>query len=92
MRIFLSLMVAGLLGFAGAALADTHCALSYEAFEQGIPHTDLEECPTGLKGPGKFCRYSVVAEIATVFVFDEDSSCLVTTKAFYEDDFVVRFK
>ena len=45
-----------------------------------------------LGGSGKFCRYSVVSEIATVFVFDEDSSCLVTTKAFYEDDFVVRFK
>ena len=92
MRIFLYLIVAGLLGFVGSALADSDCALSYEAFEQGIPHTDLEECPSSLKGSGKFCRYSVVAEIATVFVFDEDSNCLVTTKAFYEDDFVVRFK
>jgi len=92
MRVFLFLIIAGMFGFSQAAFADDHCAMSYEAFEQGVPHTDLEECPGMLGGSGKFCRYSVVAEIATVFVFDEDSSCLVTTKAFYEDDFVVRFK
>ena len=78
------------LAFGGTALAaDEKCALPYDVFEASVPHTDLEECPAKLRAEGRFCRLAVVAEVATVFIFDEGSGCLVQSVSFEEDEFKI---
>ena len=83
--------VGGVLVLGGTALAEegADCALSYEVYEASVPHTDLEECPAGMAGEARFCRLSVVAEVATIFVFDENSGCLAEAKSFEEDEFSI---
>ena len=83
---------AALLGVtASSAFADGHgaeCAMSYEVFEASVPHTDMAECPASMDaGEDAFCRVAVVAEVATVFVFSYDTSCLTKTQSFEEDEF-----
>ncbi len=74
---------------ASAAIAET-CPLSYDQFEVGVPHTDMETCPDSMNAAGSYCRLSVVAEIATVFAFADETDCIVATKVYFEDDFDVR--
>ena len=76
-------------GLTNAAWAET-CPMSYDAFEVGVPHTDMETCPESMQKEGTYCRLSVVAEIATVFAFEEQTDCIVATKVYYEDEFDVR--
>ena len=86
----IALAIAG----AGQAFADSHgsCPLTYETFEFAVPHSDLEKCPAGMGVEKAFCRVSVVAEVATVFAFDEQTNCILTTKSFDEDAFKIEFK
>ena len=76
------------------AIADGHetCPLSYEQFEVGVPHTDLETCPASMAGDGTYCRLSLVAEVATVFAFSTETDCIQTTQTFFEDGFEVSIK
>lgn len=79
-----------LLALAGPVLAgDMECVLPYDVYEASVPHTDLENCPAQMEGEGRFCRISVVAEVATIFSFDEESGCLVEAKSFEEDEFTI---
>lgn len=55
-----------------AAAAQDATPLTYEIFEQGVPHIDLAVCPTELAGPGLFCRATVVNDQINVFVFSEE--------------------
>lgn len=76
----------------GIAWSDSHeaaCALSYEVFEESVPHTDMQTCPAslGISDDAMFCRVSVLAEVATVFVFQYDDGCLVEARNFFEDEF-----
>lgn len=75
----------------GAAWAESHgedCALSYDAFEASVPHTDMDECPASLEaGEDTFCRVAVVAEVATVFVFSDSDNCLLKTQSYFEDEY-----
>ncbi len=92
---YLSGIAAGLLmlGTTSLAFADGHgCALSYEIYEHSVPHTDMEECPAGLAAADSFCRLSIMAEVATVFVFSEETSCPIKAQAFEEDPFDVTFQ
>lgn len=91
MKPILLLAFPAIMFLSGGAFADAHCALSYETFEESVPHTDMEECPGMLGGPNKFCRYSVNAEVATIFVFDEDSQCLIKAHSYYDDEFSIKF-
>lgn len=77
-----------------SALADAHgdCPLSYEVYEISVPHTDLEECPPAMQIEGAFCRVSVVAEVATVYAFSEETDCIVASKSFYDDQFKLSFE
>ena len=68
------------------------CALTYETFEAGVAHTDMADCPEGLGGEGMFCRFTLVAETAAVFVFSEETDCLVETRVYEDDAFTVAFK
>ena len=47
----------------------------------------MAECPAGLGGDGQFCRLSLMVEVATVFVFDEETGCLTSAKAYEEGEF-----
>ena len=74
-----------------AAGQEHACPMTYAAFEYGVPHTDMEACPASMEGEGVFCRLSVVAEVATVFAFDEENSCIVETRSYEEGEFKVEF-
>lgn len=52
--------------------AEEAMALTYEAFEQSVPHIDLAVCPEPLQAPGRFCRLTTHADALNVFVFSED--------------------
>jgi len=84
----------GLALAATPALADGHetCPLTYEVFEYSVPHTDMEECPDAMESEGSFCRLAVVAEVATIFAFSEESGCIVESKSFDEDQFSIEFE
>jgi len=77
-----------------SALADEHetCPLTYEVFEFSVPHTDMEECPDAMESEGSFCRLALVAEVATIFAFSEESGCIVESKSFDEDQFEIEFE
>jgi len=49
--------------------------LTYEVFEQAIPHVDLETCPSEIAGDDRFCRAVVHHDAFHVFAFlyDADS-------------------
>ena len=87
----ISLAVASIAGPAFAADDDT-CPLSYEVFEYSVPHTDMEECPAAMESEGTFCRVAVVAEVATIFAFSEESGCITKSKSFDEDQFEIQFE
>ena len=91
---FVALAASFMLPVWQTALADGHasCALSYEVYEYSVPHTDLEDCPAVMAGEGQFCRVAVMAEVATIFAFSEETGCLVAARAFEEDGFSLTFK
>ncbi|PTX53207.1 hypothetical protein IQ03_00117 [Gemmobacter caeni] len=53
-------------------LAADPFVMTYEAFEQAVPHIDLPACPVDLDGPGRFCRLTTHNDALNVFVFSED--------------------
>jgi len=63
------------------------CALNYEVFEASVPHTDLETCPGSTKIDGGYCRLSLVAEVATIFAFSENTDCLIASQSYDEEKF-----
>ena len=75
-----------LLAVAAPALA-AECALNYEQFEVGVPHTDLETCPESMAADGTYCRLSLVAETVTIFAFAEATDCLVATRVYSDEEF-----
>ncbi len=80
-----------LLPMGGIAQEQTACPLNYEAFEVGVPHTDMETCPGTMDTGDTYCRLSLVAEVATVFAFSTETDCIVSTSVFYEESFELRF-
>ncbi|MEJ6404548.1 hypothetical protein V8J85_16785 [Yoonia sp. 2307UL14-13] len=74
---------------ATAAQAQNACPLSYDIFEIGVPHTDMDTCPDSMAAEGTYCRLSLVAEVATIFAFSEETDCLVTSQAYYDDQFTL---
>lgn len=72
------------LALTGAALAsgpgETHHdgtaylanGLTYEIFETAIEHVDLEGCPAEFDADANFCRMTLAADLAHVFVFSYD--------------------
>lgn len=70
------------------ATAET-CPMSYEQFEYAVPHTDMEDCPDSINADGAYCRLTLAAELATVFVFSEETNCILSTKVYEEEQFAV---
>ena len=50
----------------------TPLPFTYEAFEAGVTHVDLAQCPEALAAEGRFCRATVVNDNINVFAFSED--------------------
>ncbi len=85
-------LVLYVLALPSLALADGHaapCPMSYDDFEVGVPHTDLETCPASMAVEGAFCRVSLVAEVATVFVFSDETNCIMATKSYFDEQFTL---
>lgn len=57
---------------AAPAFAETAAPLSYEIFENAIPHIDLAACPTDLSGSDRFCRATLYKEAVNIFAFSEE--------------------
>jgi hypothetical protein len=86
-------LTAALAALAPAALkAQASCARSCDAYEIGVPHADMETCPEAMDRDGTCCRLGLVAEVATVFTFSEADGCLVDTRAFFEDEYLLSFR
>ncbi|MFZ1469076.1 MAG: hypothetical protein WAT09_08865 [Paracoccaceae bacterium] len=59
---------------AAPALAEDPMPLTmtYQMFEQAIPHEDLSVCPAPLAAPDRFCRLTTFNGALNVFAFSED--------------------
>ncbi len=72
-----AITLAALLAAPHLAAAETTAPmpLTYEVFEEAIPHIDLETCPSEIAGDDRFCRAVVHNDAINVFVFlyDADS-------------------
>ena len=64
--------------------------MTYELFEASIDHADLENCPAQFDPEKVFCRLTVAAEQAHVFVFDYDNDQPLVAVQHFEltDDFL----
>ena len=71
------------------SVAASACPLSYEQFELGVPHTDMETCPESIALDGVYCRASLNAETVTIFVFSERTDCIVETRAYAEEAYTL---
>lgn len=67
----LRLTALALIALPSVALAEDAAPFTYEEFEAGVTHVDLEVCPTSLAGPDRFCRATVVNDKINVFVFSD---------------------
>lgn len=60
---------------------------TYEAFETSVEHVDLEGCPVEFDAEANFCRMTLAADMAHVFVFAYDGDQpLLAVKAYELDD------
>ena len=81
---------------AGSAVAETTAltdgVFTYEAFEHSVDHADLETCPEGINDDAFFCRVTLAAEAAHVFVFSYDGDQPLTEiRSFSLDSGVLDF-
>ena len=65
-------------------------ALTYAVFEEAIAHVDLAACPAEFDPDAVFCRMTLAADRAHVFVFDHDGEQnLLAVKSYgLEDGFL----
>jgi hypothetical protein len=60
-----------LIALPSLAAAEDATPFTYEMFEAGVTHVDIEVCPTALAGPNRFCRVTVANDKINVFVFSD---------------------
>lgn len=59
---------------------------TYEVFEQAVPHVDLASCPAQFDPEVVFCRMTLAADMANVFVFSlADDQPLLAVKSYELD-------
>lgn len=77
----------------GGANADyLEGGLTYELFERSIDHADLETCPAQFDPEQVFCRLTLAAEEAHVFVFSYDGDqTLLAVRHYALDDKLLTF-
>ena len=57
---------------------------TYEVFEASVDHADLENCPAEFDPDAVFCRLTLAAEQAHVFVFSYDADQPLLAVKHYE--------
>ena len=92
-----ALPLGGLLTLLGSiAMAETvtldNGRMTYEIFEHSVEHADLPGCPEGLDEDLYFCRLTLAAERAHVFVFALDGDQpLVALRSYDLEEGLPRF-
>ncbi len=79
---------------AGAARAEKACFISYEGFEEKVPHLDLDICPgRQVKPEEAFCRIALTGGTVQVYLFRhvDGQPCLAAVDRYEFNDFVTRF-
>jgi len=71
-RSLVLLLLAVVLTGPAAAQEHTPAPMTYEMFEQAVPHVDLAACPAPLAAVGRFCRLTAHNDALNVFAFSED--------------------
>lgn len=62
-------------------------AFTYEVFEASVEHVDLAACPVQFDPDAVFCRMTLAADMAHVFVFSYDGTQpLLAVKSYALDD------
>ncbi|MFC7474540.1 hypothetical protein ACFQS7_09260 [Dankookia sp. GCM10030260] len=87
-------LVAVMLLLAGAARAEQACFLSYEGFEEKVPHLDLDACLGGAVKPEEgFCRIALSGAEVLIYEFRHagPGPCLAKLDRYAFNDFVARF-
>ena len=70
---------------------EPHCWVSYEAFEEHVPHIDIRHCPEDHIENG-FCRLSVDGEKVHIYYFSfEGNLCLYDQRSYSLTEFLKRF-
>lgn len=90
MRLFLALLLLA----AGAARAEKACFISYEGFEEKVPHLDLDLCPGGAVRPEEgFCRIALSGADVLVYEFrhGDPEPCLSRVDRYSFNEFAARF-
>ena len=83
-----------LLALSAPALAEKACFISYEGFEEKVPHLDIDICPgTQMKPEEGFCRIALdgVAVLVYTFRHADPEPCLVRVDRYEFNDFAGRF-
>jgi hypothetical protein len=72
----------------GSSLADG--VMTYAVFERSVDHADLDSCPEQFDPDQVFCRLTLAAEMAHVFVFAFDGEQPLVAVEHYDldDDFL----
>lgn len=78
-----------------ATAAAESCRIPYAAFEESVPHLDLESCPTAPTGAGAeeaFCRLVVTGDRFTVYEFRPRAGgpCFSGVQSLSAADFLAR--
>ncbi|MFQ5534083.1 MAG: hypothetical protein ACE5EM_04580 [Sphingomonadales bacterium] len=79
---------------ASATLAAQACSVSYEEFEEAVPHIDLAQCPGVASADDKgFCRLTIEGDKLFVYSFHfiEQDACLVDINGYSFAEFKTRF-
>ncbi|MCK0097137.1 hypothetical protein MWU60_16290 [Yoonia sp. F2084L] len=87
MKILITAALASLMAL--PAFAQDACPMSYDVFEIGVPHTDMDACPDSMQVENAFCRLSLVAEVATIFAFSEETDCIIASQAYFDDQYAL---
>lgn len=78
---YFKMIAAGLALIAGASIAmaaddempaGEGMIMSYEVFENTVPHADLEACPDEFADQAVFCRLTIAHDRLNVIVFSEE--------------------
>ena len=83
-----------LLGVSAPALAEKACFISYEGFEEKVPHLDIEICPgTQVKPQEGYCRIGLDGNTVLIYTFrhTDPEPCLARVDRYEFNDFAGRF-
>ncbi len=76
------------------ALAEKACFFSYAAFEEKIPHADLDVCPGHQVTPEQaFCRIALQGHEVLIYMFrhGDPEPCLAQVDRYTLNEFTARF-